>query len=216
MNDYVIGNIVGLTQVSVGYPFDTIKTNRQSGYSGKINFKTLLRGIKYPLVGSCLSNTLIFGNFGHFNNWLNNPVYAGAFAGFIGAFILNPFETKKIQEQLFKKNIKIKQPLFSGLNYMVLREIISNGIYFGVYNYCKNDNNLSSFISGGFAGVNSWFWTYPIDALRVRKQLNPSLNIKELINLAPLYKGIIITLIRAFLVNGCGFFVYNKLKTYSN
>lgn len=128
MNESLIGNIVGLTQVSVGYPFDTIKTNRQNGYTGKVNFKTLLRGIRYPMIGSCLSNTLNFGNFNYFNNYFNNPVYAGAATGFIGSIILNPFE----------KNIKIKQPLFSALNYMVLRETLSNAIYFSVYDYCKN------------------------------------------------------------------------------
>ena len=212
MNEYLIGNIVGLTQVSVGYPFDTIKTNRQNGYTGKINFKTLLRGIRYPMIGSCLSNTLIFGNFNYFNNYFNNPVYAGAATGFIGSIILNPFETRKVQEQLFERNIKIKQPLFSALNYMVLRETLSNAIYFSVYNYCKNKQDMSAFLSGGLAGINSWFWTFPIDALRVRKQLNPTLNMKQLWNLAPISRGIGITLLRAFIVNGAGFTVYDKLK----
>lgn len=76
------------------------------------------------MIGSCLSNTPVFGNY----NYFNNPAYAGSVSGFIGSIILNPFETRKVQEQLFKRNIKIKQPLFSALNYMVLRETLSNAI----------------------------------------------------------------------------------------
>ena len=66
MNDYLIGNLVGLTQTSIGYPFDTIKTNLVNGYTGKIHFSKLLRGIKYPLVGSCMNNNLVFANYHHF------------------------------------------------------------------------------------------------------------------------------------------------------
>ena len=93
-----------------------------------------------------------------------------------------------------------------------MRETLSNGIYFGVYHYCKDDLKLSPFLSGGMAGVNSWLWTFPFDSLRVRKQLNPTFKLKELINIAPLYRGLGITLIRAFCVNSCGFYVYEKLK----
>lgn len=217
MNDYLIGNLVGLTQTSIGYPFDTIKTNLVNGYTGKIHFSKLLRGIKYPLVGSCMNNTLVFGNYHHFHKYFENSpyasTYAGAAAGFIGSFILNPFETRKVQYQVFSsKNIPQNLPIFSALNYMVTRETLSNAIYFSVYDYCHNKKEISPFISGGLAGINSWLWTFPIDALRIRKQLHPELNIKELWKLAPISRGITVTLIRAFLVNGSGFYVYDLLK----
>lgn len=213
MTDYLIGNIVGLTQVSIGYPFDTIKTNIQNGYkiSQLPSFKQLFRGLKYPLMGSSLYNTLVFGNFNNINKHINNTVISGSISGFIGSFILNPFETYKVNSQyLLNKEQKLKP--YVGLKYMLLRETLSNGIYFGVYHYCKDDLNLSPFLSGGMAGINSWLWTFPFDSLRVRKQLNPTFNLKQLIDIAPLYRGLGITLIRAFFVNSCGFFVYEKLK----
>ena len=29
MNEYIIGNLVGLNQILIGYPFDTLKTRKQ-------------------------------------------------------------------------------------------------------------------------------------------------------------------------------------------
>jgi|SaaInlStandDraft_6_1057023.scaffolds.fasta_scaffold00220_13 solute carrier family 25 carnitine/acylcarnitine transporter 20/29 len=215
MTDYLIGNIVGLTQVSIGYPFDTLKTNIQNGYkiSQIPSIKQLFNGIKYPLIGASLYNTFIFGNFNKLNKHINNPIISGSISGFIGSFILNPFETHKVNSQ-YLLSTKQKLKPYIGLNYMLMRETISNGIYFGVYHYCKNNLELSSFLSGGMAGINSWLWTFPFDSLRVRKQLNPTFKIKELINIAPLYRGLSITLFRAFFVNSCGFYVYDKLKNY--
>lgn len=213
MNDYFIGNMVGLTQVTIGYPFDTIKTNIQNGYkfSNLPNMKLLFRGIKYPIIGSSLYNTIIFGNFNKINENINNTIISGSISGFIGSFILNPFETHKVNSQyLLSQKTKLKP--YIGLNYMLIRETLSNGIYFGVYHYCKDDLKLSPFLSGGLAGVNSWLWTFPFDTLRVRKQLNPTMNLKELIKIAPLYRGLYITLLRAFIVNSSSFYVYDLLK----
>ena len=57
-NEYTLGNIFGITQTIIGYPFDTIKTNLQNSKNINIYIKSPLKlytGVKYPLVLSCLS-----------------------------------------------------------------------------------------------------------------------------------------------------------------
>ena len=64
-------------------------------------------------------------------------------------------------------------------------------------------------MSGGIAGINSWLITYPIDTLKSRKQLNPNKTIYELYKIGNLFNGLTITLIRAFIVNGFSFYIYD-------
>ena len=68
------------------------------------------------------------------------------------------------------------------------------------------------FISGGFAGVSSWLSSYPVDTLKTRKQLYQDKTFMEIVKMGSLYKGLPITLVRAFIVNGTSFYIYNFFK----
>jgi solute carrier family 25 carnitine/acylcarnitine transporter 20/29 len=101
------------------------------------------------------------------------------------------------------------------------REIISIPVYFTSFHYlnrlCYLDEYkekwyANTFMSGGIAGVNSWLCTYPIDTLKSRKQLYNKKKLKELIKMGNLFNGLYVTLTRAFIVNGCSFYLYSKLN----
>lgn len=212
-NEYFSGSIVGITQVSVGHPFDTIKTNLQYG-SYKVPKKELLRGIKYPLMSSILSNVIFFGNYDIFYKYTNSIVLSGALSGLTGSFILNPFEVRKVRAQslsISKNKYKLKT-IYLGLNYTIARETFSNAIYFYAYHKLHDYYGINAFLSGGFAGINSWLWSYPLDVLKTRKQLNPTKSIHELIKINNLSNGLVITLIRGFLVNASSFYMYDLFK----
>jgi hypothetical protein len=49
--------------------------------------------------------------------------------------------------------------------------------------------------------------------MKTRKQLNKKLKIQDLIKQGNYYQGITITLLRAFIVNGSGFYLYEFSKT---
>jgi len=243
--EYIYGNLFGISQVIIGYPFDTLKTNIQNSNSIKPYFTNpikLYSGIKYPLYTNCICTGLLFGNYDYFYNLTNHRLFSGALTGAISACILTPFDYKKIQAQYYScdntkniKNIKnIKTTLilenetywhafkryYAGFRYTVSREIISIPVYFTTFHYLNeklNSNEYSnkwyanSFISGGIAGMSSWLSTYPIDTLKSRKQLYPSYNLKQLYKMGPLFNGLGITLLRAFIVNGTSFYMYSKI-----
>lgn len=240
--EYIYGNLFGISQVIIGYPFDTLKTNIQNSHSIKpfiTNPIKLYSGIKYPLYTNCICTGLLFGNYDYFYNLTNHRLLAGAMTGFISACILTPFDYKKIQAQYYScentKNIFAKTKLilpsekyidaikryYAGFAYTVSREIISIPVYFTTFHYLNEKFNSDdyvnkwyahSFISGGIAGMNSWLSTYPIDTLKSRKQLYPSYNLSQLYKMGKLFNGLSITLLRAFIVNGTSFYMYDKLK----
>lgn len=233
MQEYLLGNLVGLSQVLIGHPFDTLKTNLQNSKDIKIFFKKpiyLYRGISYPLLMNSFSTSILFGNYDYFLNKTNNKLISGILTGVISSIILTPFDYKKIQLQLqippnaqqtpntlntpntpntlnALNNIK---KYYTGFAYTLTREIIAIPVYFYTYHYLNEMTN--PFIAGGFAGVSSWLLSYPFDTLKTRKQLNQTYTIKELYKIGNLYKGLPITLVRAFIVNGSSFYLYDFIK----
>jgi len=237
INEYTLGNIFGITQTVIGYPFDTIKTNLQNSKSVYIYIKYPLKlyaGVKYPLMLSCLSGGLLFGNYDFFYNKTHSRLTAGVLTGFVSACLLTPFDYFKIQRQMAlsghvnnfnaRYSYALVKQSYAGLSYTIARELIAIPIYFGVFHYldtifnkecnkcCNNPDILSSGIAGGIAGMCSWLFTYPLDTLKTRKQLNPSQTFTQILNAGPLFNGIYITLIRAFIVNGIGFMIYKSLR----
>ncbi len=219
MQEYILGNIFGITQVLIGHPFDTLKTNIQNSTNTKIflnNPKLLYRGIKYPLLMNSIGTSFLFGNYDYFYRQTNSNMYSGVLTGFISAIALTPFDYRKIlqQTQNVNNHFRINQinKYYSGFNYTLLREVISIPIYFYTYEYLIQDRGVNPFFAGGIAGINSWLFTYPLDTLKTRKQLYQTKTIKQLIKMGSLYNGLGITLIRAFIVNSTSFYIYESIK----
>ena len=216
--EYIAGAITGLSQVIIGYPLDTIKTNIQNGFNGSLNVSQLLRGIKYPMIASVISNTAFFGNYDILYKYTNSTWISGGLTGAIGALVLNPFEIRKVRQQYVLQPDKFRghSGIYGGLNYTITREVIGNAFYFTAYYYSKNELNFHPFFAGGIAGLNSWFWSYPLDVIKTRKQINLNLTFLELIKKGKLFNGLSIALTRGFIVNGFSFWVYDTLKKVFN
>jgi solute carrier family 25 (mitochondrial carnitine/acylcarnitine transporter), member 20/29 len=198
--EYIIGNSIGLSNILIGYPLDTIKVHFQRNNKMPKLDLNLYSGVKYPLYSSLLLNTFVFGNLKKVESYTQNSFLSGLYLGGIGSLIINPLEIRKIRSQVNYNNLVFKN--YSGLKYTFLRESFGYGIYFSIYK--KLNLNHSTFISGGTAGMISWLITYPIDSIRTKKLL------KQPIVLGSLYNGVFFCLIRAFILDGMTFTIFEK------
>ena len=216
--EYLVGYCVGISQTIIGYPFDTIKTRLQTN-SVKIGKpKSIWMGIRYPLINSTLINTITFGNRDYFIRKTDNYVLSYTLVGLINGVVQNQLDNAKVKSQVTGETAKLPRKfVLNGMKYSVLLETISMPIYFLTFDYLHKEKKINSFQSGGMAGINSWFWLYPIDTLKSRSYLNPGKSLRELIKLekTSLYRGLSFALLRAYLVNGVAFSVYTFLSDYS-
>jgi solute carrier family 25 carnitine/acylcarnitine transporter 20/29 len=221
MNEYLLGNFFGLSQIIIGYPFDTIKTNMQNSRSIKPLFQnptSLYRGIKYPLLTTMIGTTFMFGNYSYFLEKTGNKFISASATGIIGAFLITPFDYLKIHQQVQDNctRTQIGVPrisrLFRGLSLTIARESISIPAYFLSFDLLYYQWQINPFLAGAVAGVSSWLSTYPLDTLKTRRQLYPDKPFYKLLDMGRLYNGLFITLVRAFLVNGTSFYIYTKIK----
>ena len=218
LSEYKKGAIIGISQTILGHPLDTLKIWRQNGNNSKLllnsklktNFRNLFRGVSYPFILSIGYNSFLFGFYSKLKQESYSSLEAGVFSGSILGILLNPFEYYKIQRQT-KINKTISLFPFRGLHYTILRESISCGVYFSSYEYFTQNLGISSFIAGGISGCSSWAITYPIDTVKTRFQANPSFGGKYYIQQGNLWKGIGFCLLRAFLVNGVSFTLYEMM-----
>lgn len=225
LGEYMLGNLFGLSQVIIGYPFDTIKTYIQNSKSIKPLLHTpglFYKGVQYPLITTMLGTTLMFGNYSYFQELTGNKFISASATGIIGAFLITPFDYLKIHRQLQdQQKIKKKQKadliasmkkLYSGLTLTILRESLAIPLYFLTFDYLYYQHQMHPFLSGGIAGINSWLGTYPLDSLKSRRQLYHTKSLQELITMGSLYNGLGITLLRGFIVNGASFYFYSIIK----
>lgn len=220
----MLGNLFGLSQVIIGYPFDTIKTYIQNSKSIKPLLHTpglFYKGVQYPLITTMLGTTLMFGNYSYFQELTGNKFISASATGIIGAFLITPFDYLKIHRQIqdqqkIKKQkadlIASMKKLYSGLTLTILRESLAIPLYFLTFDYLYYQHQMHPFLSGGIAGINSWLGTYPLDSLKSRRQLYHTKSLQELITMGSLYNGLGITLLRGFIVNGASFYFYSIIK----
>lgn len=204
-------------------------------------FKNLYKGVKYPALLSCGFNAGCFSIY----TWgideaKCTPFISGTVAGTIMGAIATPFEYYKVQKQTDgckRKGIKYWsrvewkrwQP---SIGVTMAREGLSTGVYFGAYEWMHiyrpfaSHNQILSYLDtdftyGGLSGCSSWLLTYPIDTLKTRRQSLPPMKCQStnwyslIMNGHGLYKGLGICMVRAFLVNGVTFWLYEHLHIRS-
>lgn len=212
MSEFYLGLSVGSVQTIIGHPLDTIKTNFQNNSKTKYCIFNLYRGLSYPLTSSAIVNGFLFYSNNSINNFTKNNFVSGFVTGTICSPLINIFETLKIKEQLNKKQCITKLLKYSkmGFSATLLRESIGTSIYFGSYNYLKKDYN--AFVSGSIAGASSWLLTYPFDVIKSRLQSGNCKTWVEAIKLGNFSNGLLVCLLRSFIVNGFSFSAYEFLK----
>lgn len=82
---------------------------------------------------------------------------------------------------------------------------------------------LASFFAGGFSGINSWLFTYPIDYVKTLVQSDNLASKKfssaidcarkqyKAEGLSTFFKGLGVTMLRSFPVNGAGFLAFESM-----
>ena len=153
MEHYWKGAVSGMTGIVISHPIDTIKTHIQNGSKVPRNFKSLMTGIRAPLIGVGFEKAIVFGTYNLVNNYLTcddnnssalkkpNSLHtsvSGAIAGFSASLIVTPYERIKILRQTGQniQNFKIGN-LFKGLSMTFTREVPGFAIYFTVYENLK-------------------------------------------------------------------------------
>ena len=225
--EYIIGYSAGIAQTLVGYPLDTIKTRLQctktrittsSTINSKLSSK-LTVGIRFPLVNSTIINTMTFGNKDTFQRITGNELLSYTLVGITNGIVQTQLDYCKVKAQARGSLPKFPRKIITtGMPYSVALEAFSMPIYFSTYHFLKDKRGYRDFNSGGWAGVNCWLWSYPIDTLKTRSFMNPGLKLWDLIKIPGgggiygLYRGLGIALLRAYLVNGAVFSTYNFLS----
>jgi len=202
---------IGLTEVSVGHPFDTAKVliQNKKPWVG-LPIKNYYRGWKFPLFCSCIFNCTVFPMYDWSIQFTNNYWLSGALSGIIVSPIVFTLDTFKIKRQINKPiSLKLLKPLH-GIWSTTARETLAMTVHFGTYKTLK-DKGCNPMLSGAAAGLMNWTTTYPIDVIHAR-QIAQHISIREAIQMGDLWKGFPICATRAILVNACTFSVYEKVK----
>ena len=212
MSDVLAGACVGLSQTLTGHPLDTIKVLIQNGHRWRgLSPRDYYRGWRFPLISSTLFNCTVFPMYERSKKYTDSSIGAGMAAGVAVTPVVYAFDVGKILQQT-------KQPInmgaFSrskGFTATGVREVAAMGSYFGSYDYLRGQG-LPPLAAGGAAGLINWTLTYPIDVVRSR-QIAQGISMRDAIGLGHLWKGYTACAVRAVLVNGVSFWVYEKVKS---
>ena len=213
-DNIIAGSVAGISRVTIGYPLDTIKTYLQSkGIQGlDRSVSGLYRGVSYPLWGSMVINSSLFGIEEYVNKKIDNHWISGSIAGLATSLIISPIELYKIRSQ---NRLGRSMNPFLGLRSTMLREGIAGPIYFGVFHKLR-DHNIHSAVAGGVSGFSSLMATYPLDTVKTRIQSSTHPDALTALRAGNLYKGSGIWGVRAILVNAIGFYTYETCKELLN
>lgn len=192
----ISGMMAGMCQVMVGYPFDTIKVQLQTGrFTGivhcvkDLNIIGLYRGIPSPLLGIGICNSVLFHSFAFSRKHIFpsesvlHTAFSGGFAGLAMATVNCPVELIMVKMQTGKAHRNVFEcfctiirhsgfpGFFKGLPMILLRDFPSCMVYFTVYEYIKElslseSSVLTPILAGACAGVASWLPCYPQDVIK--------------------------------------------------
>lgn len=210
--EVVHGFFAGIGQSIIAHPIDTYKTWVQVQRNEIITMKGLYRGFMYPTLFSSLISGAAFKAYEHGKNVDSkyNKIIGGIYAGTLTGLLSSWVEYKKVSAQLLSSN-KFNVEC---VGTMLLREIPACVCYYPIYEILK-EQNYNTLVSGGIAGVTCWTSSYWADVLNTHvisgsriKQVIAKLTIRDY------FRGIIICIPRAFVINACGYYFYEISKLY--
>lgn len=216
----------------------------------KESVRGLYKGIASPVAGVAFVNSIVFGVYGNVQRHhsqpesLNAHFIAGSVAGCAQSVISSPMELVKtrlqLQHQLGEKyrgsvdclkKVWLRggfNGVFQGFGITALRDVPGFASYFVSYEMMvKKDSSAAHIlIAGGLAGVISWVFTYPLDVLKTKMQMDLSGKYSGVLDCvvktwkndgpATFTRGISSTLIRAFPTNAVCFFVVSSILRLSD
>lgn len=209
MDGYFGGFMSGIAQTIIGHPIDTLKTWAQNSNIKRppITIANIFKGVQYPMVQLPIVCGVSFGLYDNIYSLTEDRIISGVTSGFMRTTIITPLEYYKINLQQQLK--PIWQKSYKNMLPVTMKEVPSATIYYGTYHYLK-EKEVSILLSGSLAGVASWFSIYPLDTIKTRLQSGTAMNVKHALKQGNLWKGLNLCLLRAFITNGIGFYVYEK------
>jgi len=211
MSDFIAAACVGISQVSIGHPFETTLTLMQNNKHWKgLSIKNYYRGWKFPLCSAVIFNMTVFPIVERTYKYTNSYLLSGMLSGFCAAPFVFCTELGKVKQQTNQK-INFQTILRNRGRIPTLgREMTAMSAYFSTYNYAK-DQGFNSLASGGLAGLSNWTLTYPIEVIKNR-QMAQNISIKDAISMGNIWKGYPICALRAVIVNAMNFWTYETVK----
>ena len=233
MKDVISSMFVGVGQLIVGHPFDTIKVHIQNKKPlPYVSLTNYYKGWKFPLLNGLFYNITCFTIHERNYKYTNSHFISGMLGGLCVSPLTYITDTFKIKYQTSKPKISslptrdnshshstslkpvIKQAFSqiktrNGLYSLTCRETLASGIYFSTFHTLKNHID-SSLICGGLTGITSWTITYPIDVIMSR-QIAQNISITTALQQKNLWKGYKVCIQRAIIVNAINFKIYDTL-----
>jgi len=204
------GFFAGIGQSIIAHPIDTYKTWIQVSHKEKITIKGLYRGFTYPTLFNSLISGFAFKSYeyGKNTNVKHNQILGGIYAGITTGLLSAIIEYKKIKEQLAIKTKFNKQCLIT----MQLREIPACSSYYPIYENLK-EKKYSTIVSGGIAGVTCWTSSYWADVLNTHVMTGSNLkDVLHKLTFKDYFRGILVSIPRAFIINAVGYYFYEFSK----
>jgi len=239
MKDAISSMCVGIGQLVVGHPFDTIKVHIQNKKPlPHLSLSNYYKGWKFPLFHGMFYNMTCFTIHERNYRYTNSHFISGMLGGFCVSPVTYISDTFKIKYQTNNQKIPslptrdnfsshsyshshstslkpvIKQVYSqiktrNGLYSLTCRETLASGIYFSTFHTLKSHID-STLICGGLTGVASWTMTYPIDVIMSR-QIAQNISISAALQQKNLWKGYKVCIQRALIVNAINFKIYDTL-----
>ena len=149
-------------------------------------------------------------NFNQFDNYY----IKGGISGMSGIILSHPVDSLKthFQTSTTKFNPSIKN-LYRGITSPLIGVGIEKAIVFGTYNYCKN-NNINIPISGAISGLTAALIVSPYERIKIMKQTNQPILMKQYFNPNFMFKGLSATFTREVPGFAIYFSTYEGLKKH--
>jgi solute carrier family 25 carnitine/acylcarnitine transporter 20/29 len=208
--ELVHGFMAGVGQSIIAHPLDTYKTWLQVQHKEKMTIKGLYRGFMYPTIFNSLISGIAFKSYeyGKDTNVKHNQILGGIYAGITTGLLSAFIEYKKVKAQLFINTKFNKECIIT----MLLREIPACTFYYPIYEYLK-EKNFSTIVSGGIAGITCWTSSYWADVLNTYVMTGSSIkSVVQKLTLKDYFRGILVCVPRAFIINAVGYYFYEISK----
>ena len=229
---WIDATTASVIQTVFGYPFELLKTRSQvspSKYAMINDAITLYKhrgiagfynGAGLPFISTIFTYHSTFSLMNmidstlHIPNDPRNQIYSSGIAGMIIACLTNTIEVVKCNRQVSCHANPFKSSfLLRGITPHVIREGLGYTSYFGIYIYaCRflqdhyDLTTYSRFLSGAIAGVGSSMLVFPFDVWKTRSQVLST----HATPFFPPFIGVMLTITRAFIVNGMLFLFIGK------
>eukprot|EP01063_Lacrimia_lanifica_P039967 TRINITY_DN891_c0_g2_i1.p2 TRINITY_DN891_c0_g2~~TRINITY_DN891_c0_g2_i1.p2 ORF type:complete len:286 (+),score=61.31 TRINITY_DN891_c0_g2_i1:246-1103(+) len=156
-------------------------------------FLGLWKGLMMPCASQGTLNAVLFASYETVMERLGdrtsvrNHAVAGGVAGVAATFVITPTELVKCIAQVdrakpsLRTDVRIARTivrregplgLMKGFCPTLVREVPSFALYFGVYEWLRQVWGCGALNAGGWAGVASWFFVYPMDTLKTQFQVS--------------------------------------------